>query len=55
MKLIKIIKEWWLVIIATILIMPGIIFFFYILFGLATGKIEPVPFSESILGQLFNN
>jgi len=53
MKLIKIIKEWYLAIIVTILIMPCIIFFFFILFGLATGRIETVPFSESILGQLF--
>ena len=53
-KVVKIIKEWYLVIIAAILIIPCIIYFFSILFGLATGRIEPVPFSESILGQLLN-
>jgi len=52
MKLMKTIKEWYLVIILILLIMPCIIYFFSILFGLATGRIETVPFSESILGQI---
>lgn len=52
MKLKQIIKEWYLVILLGLLMMPGVIYFFYILFRLAMGRIEAVPFPESILGQI---
>ena len=54
MKLKRIIKEWYLVILLGLLMMPSVMYFFYILFGLAMGRIEAVPFPESILGQILN-